>query len=312
MQRQKMNVDDNGVMARIATHVMVSVRWHSCREAQQVDPAYRLSAKEAMDHPFLRGVKVDHSSLVAATGNVLDMMRAFNAERRFRRAALIVMSAAVILHMFYPTGLQRVRIGREAPGSPVVRRGAEASGFGGRGRGGGAGPTGGGMPRSSSFSSIPSVSVGGMGSTGGAAPGVGATTGQAGQAATAPGSTHTVRRVVPVAPAGPVAYGQRHGRSGSTSSAPHVLNVPASAAGGEMRLLSSTLPASYGASGGGGNSTGSASASGGGVVRRQLVPAIPIHHHGSNGGVGAGGTGRVLPKTPLSPRGANGMSCVCV
>ncbi len=90
----------------------------------QVDPAHRISAKEAVDHPFLRGIAVDHQTLLATTGNVLEMMRAFNAERRFRRAVFAVVAAANIALYLRPSLAARLR---PMPGSSISSTAAAAS-----------------------------------------------------------------------------------------------------------------------------------------------------------------------------------------
>eukprot|EP01137_Pigoraptor_chileana_P005994 Opistho-2@49823 len=64
----------------------------------KVDPAHRFTAKEIMDHAWISNR--DNAEGTPLASNVLDMMRAYNAERRFKRAIYGVLTARAVGEYF--------------------------------------------------------------------------------------------------------------------------------------------------------------------------------------------------------------------
>eukprot|EP01136_Pigoraptor_vietnamica_P005408 Opistho-1_new@36984 len=64
----------------------------------KTDPAHRFTAKEIMDHVWISNR--DNAEGTPLASNVLDMMRAYNAERRFKRAIYGVITARAVAEYF--------------------------------------------------------------------------------------------------------------------------------------------------------------------------------------------------------------------
>ncbi|KAH6584050.1 hypothetical protein BASA50_003028 [Batrachochytrium salamandrivorans] len=72
-----------------------------CELILQLNPAKRISAAEILQHPWTLNQAMETSQLNA---NVLDMMRSYNAERRFRRGIIAVIAAHRFMSALKPRG----------------------------------------------------------------------------------------------------------------------------------------------------------------------------------------------------------------
>ncbi|KAJ3029165.1 Serine/threonine-protein kinase 33 [Rhizophlyctis rosea] len=64
-----------------------------CEQTLKIDPAKRITAREMLMHPWMRGTDTSDTSTNPPASTVLDLMRSYNAERRLRVTLLTVQAA---------------------------------------------------------------------------------------------------------------------------------------------------------------------------------------------------------------------------